>query len=271
MAVKKKKPLSKTAKAKREAAKKRALKFRVVGGFEGEFRTKKVYKQSASKVDEETFKLLVKAANERLRQIENKGLTAYSREYQLVKKYAEEYPEGKGAIYNVNEKTGAIRFSRNLTKFMTREKPFKSQGERRAYMIDTLRNFMNAESSTIKGIKAIQKRGFEAFTHEWTVDKKGRRVWKKKEKYKDLTEEQYSNFWKIYRENVQDSKEDHYGYDSLKIMIDHSDIMQMSEEKLLAAMDVIESTRNIAKENVWVAAENVKEIFGEDLAWNFED
>lgn len=256
MAVpKKKKPLSKTAKKKREALRKRTLKFRI--GSEG----KKVYKITASQVDDEMYKLLVKAANERLRQIEKKGLTRDSREYILVKKYAEEYPEGKGAIYNVNEKTGAIRFSRNLADFMTREKPFKSQAQRREYMINTLRNFLNAESSTVKGIRSIQQRGFESFKYEIV---KGKKV--AKEKYKDLTFEQYTNFWKIYRENVSDSKEDHYGYDSLKILIDNSNVMQMSEEKLLAAMDMIESNRD-ANEDVWVAAENVKDVFGTELAW----
>lgn len=255
MAVTKKKPLSKTAKKKREALRKRTLKFRI--GSEG----KKVYKVTASQVDDEMYKLLVKAANERLRQIEKKGLTRDSREYILVKKYAEEYPEGKGAIYNVNEKTGAIRFSRNLAEFMTREKPFKSQAQRREYMINTLRNFLNAESSTVKGIRSIQRRGFESFKYEIV---KGKKV--AKEKYKDLTFEQYTNFWKIYRENVSDSKEDHYGYDSLKILIDNSNVMQMSEEKLLAAMDMIESNRD-ANEDVWVAAENVKDVFGTELAW----
>lgn len=263
---KKKKPLSKTAKLKRERAKRKALKYRVVGGYGGEFRTKKIYTVTPADLDDEIFKLMIKTANERLRQIEKKGLTQYSREYQLVKKYAEEYSEGKGAIYNVNEKTGAIRFSRNINKFITKEGVFRSQAERRAYMIDTLRNFLTAESSTIKGIRDIQNRAFEAFKYE-TVTKDGRRVRQAKEKYKDLTLEQYNRFWKIYRENVSDTKDDHYGYDSLKILIDRTNVMQMSEEKLLAAMDVIESTRG-GSENDWVAAENVKEIFGTELMWS---
>ena len=265
MAVsKKKKPLSKTAKKKREALKRKTLKFRVVnnGDVYGGSKYKKVYNVTPSQVDEELYKLLVKAANERLRQIEKKGLTRESREYILVKKYAEEYPEGKGAIYNVNKKTGAIRFSRDLTKFMTRDAPFKTQAERREYMINTLRNFLTAESSTIKGIRDIQKRGFESFKY---TKVKGKKV--AKEKYKDLTFEQYINFWKIYRENTADSKEDHYGYDSVKFLIENSNIMQMSEEDLTAAMETIESTRE-SNEDVWVAAENVKEIFGTELVWN---
>lgn len=262
---KKKRPLSKTAKLKRERAKRKALKFRLIGGYNGDFRSKKIYKVTASELDDEIFKLMIKAANERLRQIENKGLTQYSREYQLVKKYAEEYPDGKGAIYNVNQKTGAIRFSRDINKFITNEDVFNSQWERRAYMIDTLRNFLTAESSTIKGIRSIQQRAFENFKYE-TVSKDGRLVRQAKEKYKYLTLEQYNRFWKIYRENVADSKDDHYGYDSLKILIDRSNVMEMSEEKLIAAMEVIESTRK-TKDDDWVAAENVKEIFGTELMW----
>lgn len=251
-----KKKLSKTAKKKREALRKRTLKY--TEGAEG----RRIYKVTASKVNEEMYKLLVKAANERLRQIEKRGLQGESREYTLVKRYATGDPEGRGAIYNVNEKTGSIRFSRDITEFMTREHPFKTQAQRREYMINTLRNFLNAESSTVKGIKSIAKRGFESFKYE-TIN--GKRV--AKEKYKDLTFEQYQNFWKTYREHTSDSKEDHYGYNSLKILIDNSNVMAMPEDKLISAMQTIESTRD-ANEDVWVSVENVKEIFGTELAWS---
>ena len=43
--------------------------------------------------------------------------------------------------------------------------------------------------------------------------------------------------------------------------------MQMSEEKLLAAMETIESTRD-ANEDIWIAAENVRDVFGTELAWS---
>lgn len=228
---------------------------------------RRIYKVTASRVDEEMYKLLVKAANERLRQIEKKGLTNESREYILVKRYASEFPEGKGAIYNVNEETGAIRFSRNLSEFMTREKPFKTQAQRREYMINTLRNFLNAESSTIKGIRDIQKRGFETFKYEKRIGS-NKKKWIAKEQFKDLTFEQYVRFWKTYRENVSDSKEDHYGYNSLKILIENSNIMQLSEENLLGAMQTIESTRESGADE-WTSIENVKEIYGVEIGWNF--
>lgn len=258
-AKKKKRPLSKTAKKKREALRKRTLKFKMTEDG------RRIYKVTASRVDEEMYKLLVKAANERLRQIEKKGLTNESREYILVKRYASEYPEGKGAIYNVNEETGSIRFSRNLSEFMTRDKPFKTQAQRREYMINTLRNFLNAESSTVKGIRSIQQRGFETFKYESRIGPK--KKWKAKEQFKDLTFEQYVRFWKTYRENVSDSKEDHYGYNSLKILIENSNIMQLSEDNILGAMQTIESTRD-SGESEWVSIENVLERFGTEIAWN---
>lgn len=251
-----KKKLSKTAKKRRETLRRKTLKYSE--GAEG----RRIYKVTASKVDDEMYKLLVKAANERLRQIEKRGLQGESREYVLVKKYALEYPEGKGAIYNVNEKTGAIRFSRNLPEFMTREKPFKTQAQRREYMINTLRNFLNAESSTVRGINKIQQRSFEAFKYE-TVNGK-RQV---KDKFKDLSFEQYQTFWKTYREHTSDDKNDHYGYNSLRILINKSNVMTMPEDKLIAAMQTIESTKD-ANTDVWVSVENVKEIFGTELAWN---
>lgn len=260
MAAKKKRPLSKTAKKKREALRKRTLKFRM--SDDG----RRIYKVTASRVDDEMYKLLVKSANERLRQIEKKGLTNESREYILVKRYASEFPEGKGAIYNVNEKTGAIRFSRNLPDFMTREKPFKTQAQRREYMINTLRNFLNAESSTIKGIRDIQKRGFETFKYQSRIGP--RKKWVAKEKFKDLTFEQYVRFWKTYRENVADSKEDHYGYNSLKVLIENStNMMMLSEENLMGVIQTIESTRKLGDDE-WTSIENVKEKYGVEIGWN---
>lgn len=259
--VKKKKPLSKTAKKKREALKKRTLTYRLDYSTRGA--PKKVYKIAPSQVDDEILKLLVKSANERLRQIEKKGLTRESREYQLVKRYAEEYPEGRGAIYNINKKTGAIRFSRDIAKFITSDVAFSSQGERRAYMINTIRNFMTAETSTIRGIRDLQKRSFENFKYE-TVN--GKKV--AKERYKDLTLEQYTRFWKAYRDNVSDSKKDHYGYDAIMTLtLSGNNLMLMDEDQMVEALQTIESTREVDN-NPWVAVENVQNLYGVTPAFN---
>ena len=225
--------------AKNERWKRPSLRYTV--GSEGQ----KIYDVKASKVKDYEFKALVKQANERLRQIEKRGLEGYSREYELVKRYATGDPEGRGAIYNVNEETGAIRFSSNLNKFVTSDKPFKSQAERRAYMINTLRNFLNAETSTVSGIKAVQKRSFEAFKKNY------------KDRFPEMTQADYSSFWKTFRENVSDTKKDHFGYDTLKILLDNSNVLSLDEEKLDQVMSVIESSRNA--EDGWIAIENIQE------------
>ena len=77
----------------------------------------KIYEVKASRLNSQAYKALIKQANERLRQIEKRGLQSVSREYQLVKMYAENYPKGKGSIYTYDREKGRIRFSSNLRAF----------------------------------------------------------------------------------------------------------------------------------------------------------
>lgn len=188
---------------------------------------KKIYDIKASRLSKAAFKTLVKQANERLRQIEKRGLQSVSREYQWVKYYAEEYEKSKGAIYNVNPKTGAIRFSSDLNKFMNEGKMKGSASDRRAYMINTLRNFLTAESSTIGGIKKQRQKAFETFKENIKIDGHPDMA--------DLTREQYDNFWKIYRETLAESKM-MYSYDKVVRLLD-SNIMVLPTEQIQEIMN----------------------------------
>ena len=202
----------------------------------------KIYEVKASQLNNQAFKALVKQANERLRQIEKRGLQSVSREYQLVKMYAENYPKGKGSIYTYDKKKGRIRFSSNLKSFMEDSTLFQrslhglspeaktkelklARSERRAYMINTLRNFLTAESSTVSGIKKIRQRAFETFKAKVESDDvlyPG---------LQDISREQYDAFWSTYREKFADVH-DTYGYDKVMRMMQETNLMSLSPERI---------------------------------------
>ena len=202
----------------------------------------KIYEVKASRLNKQAFKALVKQANERLRQIEKRGLQSVSREYQLVKMYAENYPRGKGSIYTYDKKNGRIRFSSNLKGFMEDSTLFqrsliglspeaktkeikRARSERRAYMINTLRNFLTAESSTVSGIKAIRQRAYETFKDK---------VESNNVLYPgitDVTREQYDAIWSTYREKFADVH-DTYGYDKVMRMLQETNLMSLSPERI---------------------------------------
>lgn len=195
---------------------------------------------------------MIKQANERLRQIEKRGLQSVSREYQLVKMYAENYPKGKGAIYNYDKKKGRIRFSSDIDAFIEGSTVFqkslrgltasekqeaikRGRSERRAYMINTLRNFLTSESSTISGIKAIRERAFETFrknVQENDVLYPG---------LKDISKDQYDAFWTTYREKFAD-KNDAYGYDKAMSMLSNTNLMSLSPERIIEVMSFDEGS-----------------------------
>lgn len=202
----------------------------------------RIYEVKASRLGKAAFKTLVKQANERLRQIEKRGLQGVSREYQLVKMYAENYPKGKGAIYNYDRKKGRIRFTSDLDAFMNESNVFqkslrglsrneqkksiqRAKADRRAYLINTLRDFLNAESSTVSGIKRIRHRAFKTFQQN---------VKDNDVLYPgigEITEDQYNTFWSVYREKFADEK-DTYGYDKVMRMMQTTNLMTLSPERI---------------------------------------
>ena len=225
-------------------------------------RGQRIYDVKASQISKAAFKTLVKQANERLRQIEKRGLQAESKEYQLVKYYAEEKTATRGAIYNVDKKTGRIRFSSDLQKFMNEGEAFNRASDRRAYFINTLRNFLNAETSTVSGIKRVKKAAFETFKSHYN---KGFRAsiaahnaalpeGEEPLKVRDLTEKDYFNFWKMYRDNFSDTKNDKYGYNTMITLLENSAIMALPPDTIQNVMEFAESTRKDADRSGFVDA-----------------
>lgn len=186
-----------------------------------------IYSIPASKVRDKEFKKMVRKANDRLRALEKAGLYEESREYRLVSHYAYSDPGGKGSIYNVNPEKDTIRFS---TKLPT------GQGfnKERAYMINTLRNFLNAQTSTVTGTKKAINKAYNSFMKNQEV--KG-----------DLTEDDYRRLWKIYHDMGLRDKLDNQGYNAFMTLIKQTDLYKMNNEQIEAAMSYLKNSEKVSE------------------------
>lgn len=184
------------------------------------------YDITASKVSDEEIKKLAKLANDRLYKLEKSGQDEYSKEYQLVKHYADGDPNGKGSIYNVSKKPGEknpdrIRFTSSARGMTTEE---------RSYLVTTLRNFLRAETSTVTGTKNMAKQALA------TYKKNNRNA------PKDMTYQQYQKLWKAYREVVIPDKESHEAYNAFITMMETTDLYQLSQDQIEQAMKYIKTS-----------------------------
>ena len=181
------------------------------------------YDIKPSQVTDEEVKKMAKLANDRLYKLEKSGMSEYSREYKFVEHYATGDPNGKGKIYNVSEDFSRIRFT-SSTRGMTQQE--------RSYYINTLRNFIRAETSTVSGTKKAIKTAFETFK-----SKHGKNI-------PNLTQEEYANYWKTYREMVQQDKYDHKGYNAAYLeLIESGNLYGISQDQLEEAIKYIEESK----------------------------
>ena len=185
-----------------------------------------IYKIPASKVRDEEFKKMVRRANDRLRALEKAGLFEESREYRLVSHYAYSDPSGKGSIYNVNPEKDTIRFSSKLP-----EKGLQYERERE-YMINTLRNFLNAETSTVSGTKAVINRAYESFMAEH-----GKRS--------DMSQDEYMKMWRIYHDMGLRDKLDNQGYNAFMTLMTQTDLYSLNEDEIKTALEYIEKSDKV--------------------------
>lgn len=182
------------------------------------------YDIKASNITDAQIKRMAKLANDRLYKLEKSGMSEYSREYQLVEHYAVGDPAGKGSIYNVNEEKGRIRFT-SSTRGMTQEE--------RSYYINTMRNFLNAETSTISGTRKAIDTAFQTFKENHGS------------KLPDLTVDQYQNLWKTYRESVLPDRMSHEAYNAYLHLIENTNLYELSQDQLdMAVKYIADSTEN---------------------------
>ena len=207
-----------------------------------------VYSIPASKVRDKEFKKMVRKANDRLRALEKAGLFEESREYRLVSHYAYSDPGGKGSIYNVNPEKDTIRFS---TKLPT------GQGfnKERAYMINTLRNFLNAQTSTVTGTRKAINKAFNSFMKNNNVKA-------------DMSQEEYTQLWKIYHDMGLRDKLDNQGYNAFMTLITQTDLYKMNKSDIEAAMSYLENSDKISESGIVNdVIENMKLEEDIELAW----
>lgn len=179
------------------------------------------YDVTASKVTDAEIKKLAKLANDRLYKLEKSGQDEYSKEYQLVKHYADGDPNGKGSIYNTSSDADRIRFKSSARGMSTEE---------RSYLVYTLRNFLRAETSTITGTKNVAKRALATYKEN------------NPQAPEDMTYSQYQKLWKTYREVVVPDKESHEAYNAFITMMETTDLYQLSQDQIAEAMKYIKTS-----------------------------
>lgn len=177
------------------------------------------YDIAPSKVYDDEAKAMAQLANSRLRTLENSGQSEYSREYQLVEHYAVGDPNGKGSIYNVDQETGRIRFTtsaRNMTS------------EERSYYINTLRNFLNAKTSTVKGTRQAATQAYNTYMNN----------------HPDvaISLDDYQMLWKVFRENVTADRASHDGYNAFMYLLENNRLYDLDEDQAAKAMEYINTS-----------------------------
>lgn len=171
-----------------------------------------IFSIPASKVREAEFKRLVKRANDRLYKLEKAGVTRESQEYRTVEHYALSNPSGKGWIYNVNQQKGRIRFKGSLKNL---------SGSEKNYLINTIRNFLNAQTSTVGGTKKAFKSAYQSFIDNKNNGIKG-----------NITEEQYKNMWSVYHDQVKQDQLSSKGYDVFMELVRNTDFYTLDKEQM---------------------------------------
>lgn len=207
-----------------------------------------IYKIPASKVREKELQRMIRKANDRLRRLEKAGLYEESREYRLVSHYAYSDPGGKGSIYNVNPEKDTIRFKYSLPtgQGYTRE---------REYMINTLRNFLNASTSTVSGTKKAITKAYESFMKNNKVQG-------------NMTKEQYMQLWRTYHDMGLRDKLDNQGYNAFMTLITSTDLYNLDKNEMEIALSYLEKSESVSETGIINdVIENLKMEDNITLAW----
>ena len=207
-----------------------------------------IYRIPASEVREKELQRMVRRANDRLRRLEKAGLYEESREYRLVSHYAYSDPGGKGSIYNVNPEKDTIRFKSTLPtgQGYTRE---------REYMINTLRNFLNASTSTVSGTRKAINKAFKSFIDNQDI--KG-----------EMTQDQYMQLWRTYHDMGLRDKLDNQGYNAFMTLVKSTDIYNMTPDEMKVALDYLAKSEAISEEGkIDDVLTHLNEETNIELAW----
>lgn len=181
------------------------------------------YDIKASKVTDVEIKRMAKLANDRLYKLEKSGMSEYSREYQTVEHYAVGDPNNKGSIYNTDIDKGRIRFTGSTKDMTTNE---------RSYLVNTLRNFLQAETSTVGGTRKAINKAFSTFqdNHQSSAA------------VQNMTVDEYQNLWKIYREQVVRDRMSHEAYNAFMTLVQETNLYELSDDQISEALGYINTS-----------------------------
>ena len=214
-----------------------------------------IYRIPPSKVRDEELKRLVKRANDRLYKMEKAGVTDKSREYRTVQHYAVGDPNGKGFIYNVNQEQGRIRFTSSTFIKDSDGRRRKMTTEERSYLVNTVRNFLNAETSTISGTKKAFSRAYMTF-----MQNNGQRS--------SMSEADYEKMWKIYHDKALRDRLDNQGYNAFMTLMTQTDLYMMDESQIEIAMDyLLNSEKETTSGMIYDVTSNLEIQDNIKLAW----
>lgn len=178
-------------------------------------------------------KELLKAANERLRKLEKVSkLSGSSEMYQLMKKYAESFPKTKGKIYDQQAlEEGKLRF-------VSKQKFDQLSAAEKEYYIERLERFMESSTTTKAGIKAAHTRSYTTFMERYG------------DKFPDLTQAQYEEFFKTYNYNVVGASDDHFSYSEWVRVLSNIKIDEvMTDNEMKTVMEYVRSENWVGLRN----------------------
>lgn len=173
----------------------------------------KKYNITASEVTQTDINYMVNVINKRLYNIEKKGLTDLSNEYQKIEKYA---VEKEAPFYNVNLKTGAIRF-KTSTKGMT--------ARERAEFVNVLRGVMEAKTSTAKGTRESINKRYKSFLTNRNMSPS------------EMSYQKYVDMWRLYRDKVSSDKKEKFVSSQVVTMIEFGHFADLTLEEMDEALD----------------------------------
>lgn len=173
----------------------------------------KKYNITASEITQTDINYMVNVINKRLYNIEKKGLTDLSNEYQKIEKYA---VEKQAPFYNVNLKTGAIRFKTSTKGMSARE---------RAEFVNVLRGVMEAKTSTAKGTHESINKRYKSFLSNRNMSPS------------EMSYQKYVDMWRLYRDKVSSDKKEKFVSSQVVTMIDFGHFAELTLEEMDEALD----------------------------------
>lgn len=153
----------------------------------------KVFTKKPSTFSDAEIQRAVKLINDRIYNLEKRGMQMESRFYRNIMKYAEKDTN----LFNVSD-DGRIRVTSNLARISG------DSTDQKYTNIKHIQGYLSSQTSTISGTnKAIQK-AYETFIKNPAVEKMAKKI---------PTLQEYKNLWKTYQDSVAQDKKDLLGSD----------------------------------------------------------